>query len=102
MSKNQIAHDLGQKMQIEIGATLERNIAIAQHVLKPADLSIMLVEAAIGMILTTAATIAASTEDQAGAGEMFDVTIDMMAAVAKGDRTRALAAAAGRRAETGR
>jgi hypothetical protein len=93
MRHDQIAHDLGKKLQHELGQTLERNLGVAQVLLEPAELSLMMIEAAVSFLLSTASSVAASSKDESRE-KMFDLTIAAVTNMAGGDRARALAAIA--------
>lgn len=70
-----IARDLSAKLQQDLSATLERNTAIARHVLDGASVAIMMLEAAVMMTRTTAATIANMSDDDSDVPGTFDATI---------------------------
>lgn len=85
------AQDLGRETQRRIGEVLERQVRIAQHVLEPADLIIMIMGVAVSTCLTAAATCAATIDDGAGVEEFFDFTLASIERLARGDRERSLA-----------
>lgn len=85
--------DISRDIQRRVGEVVERQLEIARHVLEPSELAIVLIQLAVSVNLTAAATIAAMAEDPGGAGEAFDMMLASIATFAKSDRERALAAA---------
>jgi len=70
-----ITRDLSAKLQGDIGAALERNLHVFAAVLEPAELSLVMIEAAVMASRTTAATIAGFVEAEKVA-TMYGGTID--------------------------
>lgn len=98
MSNSQVAYDLCRDLQQSIGAVLERKLKVMRHALEPAELSIMLIEIAVSMQLTAAATIAAQVVETEAAN-MFDLTLASIATFAAAARDDSLAKVAAVRAE---
>lgn len=93
---SQAERDIARDIQRRVGEVVERQMNIARHVLGPAELSIVLIQLAVSVNLTAAATIASMAEEPAQAGEAFDVMLSSIATFSKSDRDRALAAVAER------
>ena len=91
-----IQQDLSSKLQACIGEVLTRETTIARHVLTDAEVMIMLMEASVSLVLSTAATIASTMPDEDYASS-FDRTIKAIVALAGEDRERSLAAVSERR-----
>lgn len=89
--KSQIAQDMARHLQQQIGDVLQRNCAAATMVMDPAEMMIILIEAAVSTSLTVAATVAANC-DPADRAELFDHTVRMIHASILSDRSRSLAA----------
>jgi hypothetical protein len=85
-----IAKDLARKLQQDIGAAMERNLRVARLMVEPAELAIMLIEAAVSTALTAAGTVAANCEEDGKRGQMFDFTLESIARMAKLDREPSL------------
>lgn len=89
--KRDVAADLGRRLQELVGEVIEQQMKIAGHVLEPHELGVMLIEAAVSVGLTAAASVAASAEP--GRTEhLYDVAIAAIVAGLQGDRDRSLAA----------
>ena len=89
MSQGEIERDLSRNLQEQVGAVIERNIKIARLALDPAELGLMLIQVAVSVTLTAAATTAASC-DPDKLEEIFDMAIASINALAAGDRDRSL------------
>ncbi|MGI4732910.1 MAG: hypothetical protein ACRYFW_14350 [Janthinobacterium lividum] len=89
MSQGEIERDLSRNLQEQVGAVIERHIKVAQVVLGPAELGLMLIQVAVSVTLTAAATTAASC-DESKLGDVFDMAIASINALAAGDRDRSL------------
>lgn len=101
MKHHPALHDLSQHLQKAIGEVVARQIGIAQHVLEPVDLTLMLMQASVSLCLTTAATASASLgedADQEAVGDFFDFTLKSIADLARTDRERSIGKVMAKRA----
>lgn len=96
---NAVKRDLGRHLQQSVGEVIARHMAIIGGAVDPADAAIMLIEVAVSITLTAAASVAATTEDQSNRGAIFDTTLTAIASFAAADRDRSLAAVAAKLAE---
>lgn len=88
----QAERDISRDIQRRVGEVVERQMNIARHVLEPAELAIVLIQLAVSVNLTTAATIASLADEPKGAAAAFDMMLSSIATFSKSDRERALAA----------
>ncbi|TVV75309.1 hypothetical protein [Sphingomonas solaris] len=87
---DQIRKDLSRKLQTGLGALFQREIEIAKVVLSPADTNTLLFEAAVMMVRTAAASIAASAESVADVEKTFDVVVEAVFEAIKASRSKSL------------
>jgi len=70
------AHDMSRKLQATLAEVLMRETKIARHVCSLPEISIMLIEASVMMVRTTAGTIGNSVDDDASVAGIIDLTIE--------------------------
>ena len=70
-----IARDLSAKLQGKLAEVLERELRIAGHVLGPPELGEIMIEAAVMLARTSAASIAGFAGHQGDASALFKATL---------------------------
>lgn len=70
------AHDMSRKLQASLADVLVRETTIAQHVCSFPEIAVVMIEASVMMVRTTAGTIANTVADDASAEELIASTID--------------------------
>lgn len=92
--KGVIARDLGRDLQNRIGEVIQRQGTIAAAVLQPGELAVILVELAVSVTITVAATVAVNSNKP---DEAFDTVLALIAKNATGERARSLSEVAAKR-----
>jgi exonuclease I len=85
---SQISKDIERKVLQTVQDTMKRELAIAQHVMEPAEIGILLMQIAKGAVTTAAATIAGMTADRE---TMFDTMVDMLVEQVRREKPNAMA-----------
>jgi hypothetical protein len=93
MSQSSMCKDLSRHLQEQTAELLARHLRTANPLLSRKEVATMLLQNAVSVVLTTAASCAtaASPGDEA---RMFDATIDLIGNLARCGRERSLAAVA--------
>lgn len=98
----QIVRDLGRKTTDQIEALLQREIAIAQKVLSPADLALMSLKIASSVSISLILVIVQMAQDQEGRDQLFDMSLKQLHELDSGAKARAFKLLADAEAKLGR
>jgi hypothetical protein len=94
----QIARDIENKVVNVIQDTMKRELAIAQHVMEPAEVAMLLSRIATGTLSTAAATIAGMVDEDARP-KLYDMTIESIAGLVRAGKDHAMGEIAKRYSE---
>lgn len=70
-----IARELSRNVQTRLAETLERELNIVRHALDDGELAELMIEAAVMMARTTAASIAAQSGNRGAAAGLFEAAL---------------------------
>jgi hypothetical protein len=83
--KTDIGKDLSRHMQVEIGKVVQRHLDLARIALEPADVLLLLVEAAIGLSISAAASVGTNVPEPAR-DALIRSTLDQISAAISSDK----------------
>lgn len=98
----QMVRDLGRKTTDQIEALLQREIAIAQHVLSPADIAVMSLKIASSVSISLILVIVQMADDQEARDKLFDISLEQLRGIDSSAKARALEMLATAEAKLGR
>lgn len=93
---SEMSRDFSRHLQQQVAALIERHTTVASAVLSTAQIGAILVELAVAISMTAAASSAAKAKDADDFASVYDQVIGMIFASITKERHRALAAVAER------
>lgn len=85
-----LRQDLSRKLQLSLGAVLERDLNIAHHVLDAHQCGLLLIEAAVMVVRTVGASVATVGEQTGKVDILYDATIDSVIMEVRASRNSAI------------